>query len=92
MTTTPTQIASTIPAAEDSCAMCFRQGKACVYASEEDSRIIIAEPPEGMIERVDTRTGQITGAGPTAVSANGTGHQPPIPKLTIVTSSKPAGS
>ena len=61
--------------------MCFRQGKACVYASEEDGRIIITEPPDGVVERVDTRTGQITGAVPTAVSANGTGQNAISPKV-----------
>ena len=92
MTTTPTRIASTIRAAEDSRAMCFRQGKACVYASEEDGRIIITEPPGGVVERLDTRTGQITDSGPTAANPNGTGHhQPPIPKLTIVIGGNGAG-
>ena len=91
MTTTPTRIASTIPATEDSRTMCFRQGKACVYASEEDGRIIITEPPGGVVERLDTRTGQITGSGPMTANANGTGHQPPIPKLTIVIGGNGAG-
>ena len=72
MTTTPTRIASTIPATEDSRTMCFRQGKACVYASEEDGRIIITEPPGGVVERLDTRTGQITGSGPMTANAIGT--------------------
>ena len=58
MTTTP--VWSSIPAAEDSRAMCFRQGKACVYASEEDGTIIIAAPPGGVVERLDTGADQIT--------------------------------
>ena len=63
MTTTPSRIASTIPAVEDSRAMCFGQGKACVYASEEDGRIVIAGPPGGVVEHLDRRTGEITDSG-----------------------------
>ena len=91
MTTTPTPIASTIAVTEDSRTMCFSQGKACVYASEEDGRIIITEPPGGVVERLDTRTGQITASGPMTASANGTGHQPRIPNLTIVIGGNGAG-
>ena len=91
MTTTRTRIASTIPAAEDSRAMCFRQGKACVYASEEDGRTIITEPPRAVVERLDTRDGQITESDPTAANASGIGCQPPIPKLTIVIGGNGAG-
>lgn len=39
----------------------------------------------------DTRTGQITGSGPTAASANGTGHQQPIPKLRMLIGGNGAG-
>ena len=66
MTTMPTRVANTIPAVEDSRAMCFRQGKACVFATEEDGRIIITEPPGGEVERQDTGTGQVVDSGPTA--------------------------
>ena len=89
MTTTP--VWSSIPAAEDSRAMCFRQGKACVYASEEDGTIIIAAPPGGVVERLDTGADQITDSEPTVANANGTGHQPLIAKMTIVIGSNGAG-
>ena len=88
MTTTP--IWSSIPAAENSRAMCFRQGKACVYASEEDGTIIVA-PPGGMVERLNTGADQITDSGPTVANAKGTGHQPLIPKMTIVIGGNGAG-
>ena len=91
MTTMPTRVANTIPAVEDSRAMCFRQGKACVFATEEDGRIIITEPPGGEVERQDTGTGQVVDSGPTAANASGIGHQPPIPKLTIVIGGNGAG-
>lgn len=91
MTTTLTRVAITIPAVEDSRAMCFRQGKACVYTSEDDGRIIITEPPDGVVERLDTRTGRLTEPGPTAANRNGIGHRPPIPKLTIVIGGNGAG-
>ena len=64
MTTTPTRAANSIRAVEDSRAMCFRQGKACVYASEEDGRINVTEAPDGVVEHLDTRTGQTTGFRP----------------------------
>ena len=71
--------------------MCFRQGKACVYASEEDGTIIIAAPPGGVVERLDTGADQITDSGPTDANANGTGRQPLIPKMTIVIGGNGAG-
>ena len=91
MTTPPTRVPITIPTAEDSRAMCFRQRKACVYATAEDGRIIVTEPPGGVVEGLDTRTGEITDSGPTAANAKGTGHQPPIPSLTIVIGGNGAG-
>ena len=51
----------------------------------------MTEPPGGVVERLDTRTGQITGSGPMTANANGTGHQPPIPKLTTVIGGNGAG-
>ena len=89
MTTTP--ISNSIPTAEDSRAMCFRQGKACVYASEEDGRIIIAAPPGGVVERLDTGAYQITDFDRKAANRNGTGYEPPIPELTIVIGGNGAG-
>ena len=71
--------------------MCFRQGKACVYASEEDGTIIIAAPPGGVVERLGTGADQITDSEPTVANANGTGHQPLIPKMTIVIGGNGAG-
>ena len=71
--------------------MCFRQGKACVYASEEDGTIIIVAPPGGMVERLNTGADQITDSGPTVANAKGTGHQPLIPKMTIVIGGNGAG-
>ena len=61
------------------------------YASEEDGRIVIAEPPGGVVEHLDTRTGEITDSGRTAANPNGAGHQPPIPKLSIVIGGNGAG-
>ena len=89
MTTPPVSI--TIPAAEDSRGMCFRQGKACVYASEEDGRIIITEPPGRVVDHLDTRAGQTPDSGPTAAHRNGTSRRPSIPKLTIVIGGNGAG-
>jgi hypothetical protein len=89
MTMTP--VWSSIPAAENSRAMCFRQGKACVYASEEDGTIISAAPPGGGVERLDTGADQITDSRPTVANANDTGHQPLIPKMTIVIGGNGAG-
>ncbi len=92
MTMTP--VWSSIPAAEDSRAMCFRQGKAWVYASEKDGTIIIAAPPGGVLERLDTgpdRPDQITDSRPTVANANDTGHQPLIPKMTIMIGGNGAG-
>ena len=71
--------------------MCFRQGKACVYASEVDGTIIIATPPGGVVKRLDTGADQITDSGPTVANANDTGHQPLIPKMTIVIGGNGAG-
>ena len=71
--------------------MCFRQGKACVYASEEDGTIIIAAPPGGVIERLDTGADEITDSLPTVANANDTGHQPLIPQMTIVIGGNGAG-
>ena len=71
--------------------MCFRQGKACMYASEVDGTIIMATPPGGVVERLDTGADQITDSGPTVANANDTGHQPLIPKMTIVIGGNGAG-
>ena len=60
MTTTPTRVASTIPAAEDSRAMCFRQGKACVHAS--DSPVPYCPIPS--VRSDDPRPHPPTAAGP----------------------------
>ena len=48
-----------MPVTEDARAMCFAQGKSCVYASDDD-RFIISETPAGVIDRHERRTGQVT--------------------------------
>ena len=49
----------TMPVTEDARAMCFAQGKSCVYASD-DERFIISETPTGVIDRHELATGQVT--------------------------------
>ena len=49
-----------LPAVEDSRAMCFQQGKPCIYASPDDPGVIITEWPNGTVARkelaANTRT------------------------------------
>lgn len=49
-----------LPAVEDSRAMCFQQGKPCIYASPDDPGVIITEWPNGTVDRkelaANTRT------------------------------------
>jgi hypothetical protein len=49
-----------VPEIEDSRRMCFEQGKACVYESEDEPGVIVTEWPNGVIDRkclkTDTRT------------------------------------
>jgi hypothetical protein len=53
----------TMPVTEDARAMCFAQGKSCVYASDDD-RFIVSETPAGVIDRHELATGQVTRVWP----------------------------
>lgn len=44
---------------QDGREMCFSQGKPCVYQSEADENAIITEWPNGVVERMDTRTNTV---------------------------------
>ena len=45
---------------QDSRELCFKQGKPCIYQSDDDEHVIITEWPNGVSERQDTRTNQVT--------------------------------
>ena len=52
MTRAPSPVASTMPADEDSHGMCFKQGRhAYTPRRQEDGRIVITEPPGGVVDR-----------------------------------------
>ena len=91
MTTTPTRVATTVPAAEDSRTMCSDRGRHACTPRRKTAGSSSPSRRDGVVERLETRTGQITDSGPTAANPNGTGHQPPIPKLTIVIGGNGAG-
>ena len=48
------------PAHEDGRAMCFAQGKPCTYESDTDPDSIITEWPNGVVDRMNIPTNQVT--------------------------------
>ena len=44
-----------VPEVEDNRELCFRQGKACVYEPKEEHGIIVAEWPNGVVDRFDVQ-------------------------------------
>ena len=63
VTHAPDQTLTLLPE-RDSREMCFKQGKACVYQSETDERIIITEWPNGVVKRHNTETKLVTRSWP----------------------------
>ena len=49
-----------VPNGQDSRELCFKQGKPCIYQSDDDDHVIITEWPNGVSERQDTRTNRVT--------------------------------